>query len=299
RRRPLVLDIDDWELGFFYHSGAWGRVGRALNLSDPNGLSWTWLAEKLVDRADAVTVASRFLEQRFGGTLLPHVRDTEAWDPARYDRAASRARLEVDARKVVMFVGTPRQHKGLDDLVEAVGLAGSGVVLVLVGVDPASARARRWSGLGHVKMIGEIPFDDVPRYLVAADVVAIPQRATTDTLGQVPAKLFDAMALARPIVSTTVSMIPEILDGCGCLVPPGNVLALAGAIRRLLEDADEAAAPRRPRRASLSGHPRSKPATAHGGPGSQTTSPETGERSRIGSLSGHPRSKPASRHSLQ
>jgi len=242
RRRPLVLDIDDWELGFFYHSGAWGRVGRALNLGDPNGLSWTWLAEKLVDRADAVTVASRFLEQRFGGTLLPHVRDTEAWDPARYDRAASRARLEVDARKVVMFVGTPRQHKGLDDLVEAVGLAGSGVVLVLVGVDPASARARRWSGLGHVKMIGEIPFDDVPRYLVAADVVAIPQRATTDTLGQVPAKLFDAMALARPIVSTTVSMIPEILDGCGCLVPPGNVLALAGAIRRLLENADEAAA---------------------------------------------------------
>jgi glycosyltransferase involved in cell wall biosynthesis len=242
RRRPLVLDIDDWELGFFYHSGAWGRVGRALNLGDPNGLSWTWLAEKLVDRADAVTVASRFLEQRFGGTLLPHVRDTEAWDPARYDRAASRARLEVGARKVVMFLGTPREHKGLDDLVEAVGLAGSDVVLVLVGVDPASARARRWSGLGYVRMIGEIPFDDVPRYLVAADVVAVPQRATTDTLGQVPAKLFDAMALARPIVSTTVSMIPEILDGCGCLVPPGNVPALASALRRLLENTDEAAA---------------------------------------------------------
>ena len=91
-------------------------------------------------------------------------------------------------------------------------------------------------------MTGEIPFDDVPRYLVAADVVAVPQRATTDTLGQVPAKLFDAMALARPIVSTTVSMIPEILDGCGCLVPPGNVPALAGAIRRLLDNGDEAAA---------------------------------------------------------
>src|SRR5207244_11528969 len=97
------------------------------------------------------------------------------------------------------------------------------------------------SGLRHVRGTGAVPFDDVPRYLVAADVVAVPQRATTDTLGQVPAKLFDAMALARPIVSTTVSMIPEILDGCGCLVPPGNVPALAGARRRLLADADEAA----------------------------------------------------------
>jgi len=84
--------------------------------------------------------------------------------------------------------------------------------------------------------------DDVPRYLVAADVVAVPQRATTDTLGQVPAKLFDAMALARPIVSTSVSMIPEILDGCGLVVEPGDVPALAGAIKRLLDNAEEAAA---------------------------------------------------------
>src|SRR5262249_20178950 len=98
------------------------------------------------------------------------------------------------------------------------------------------------SRLPHVKVTPEIPFDDVPRYLVAADVVAVPQRETTDTVGQVPAKLFDAMALARPIVSTAVSMIPEILDGCGLVVEPGNVPALAGAIKRLLDNPDEAAA---------------------------------------------------------
>jgi glycosyltransferase involved in cell wall biosynthesis len=242
RQRPLVLDIDDWEVGFFYRSGAWGRVGRALNLANPNGLTWTWLAEKLVGRADAITVASRFLERRFGGTLMPHVRDTEVWDPVRYDRAAARARLQVGASKVVMFLGTPRGHKGVDDLIDAVGSLGAGVVLALVGVDPSRGGARRWSGISHVRVTGEIPFDDVPRYLVAADVVAVPQRDTTDTVGQVPAKLFDAMALARPIVSTSVSMIPEILDGCGLVVAPGDVPALAGAIKRLLDNPEEAAA---------------------------------------------------------
>jgi len=50
------------------------------------------------------------------------------------------------------------------------------------------------------------------------------------------------MALARPIVSTAVSMIPEILDGCGLVVAPGDVPALTSAIKRLLDDADEAAA---------------------------------------------------------
>src|SRR5439155_1672931 len=74
---------------------------------------------------------------------------------------------------------------------------------------------------------------DVPRYLVAADIVAVPQRATTDTLAQVPAKLVDAMALARPVVSTAVSMIPEMLAGCGRVVAPGDVAALAEALRAL------------------------------------------------------------------
>ncbi|HEY7520701.1 MAG TPA: glycosyltransferase [Methylomirabilota bacterium] len=235
RRRPLVLDIDDWELGFFYHSGFWGRVGRALNLGNPNGLPWTWAMERLVGRADAIVVASRFLERRFGGTLVPHVRDTDAWDPARFDASASRAALGVGDEKVVMFLGTPRGHKGVDDLVEA--MAGlSRARLVIVGAEPDHPAARRWAGRPGVTVRGLVPFDDIPRYLAAADVVAVPQRATSDTLGQVPAKLFDAMAMGRPIVSTSVSMIPEILDGCGLLVSPGDPRALRTGIETLLGD---------------------------------------------------------------
>ncbi len=36
-------------------------------------------------------------------------------------------------------------------------------------------------------------------------------------------------------------MIPEILEGCGVVVDPGDVAALAGAIKRLLDSPDEAA----------------------------------------------------------
>ena len=241
RPRPLLLDVDDWEVGFFRRSGAWGTLGRALNLANPNGLPWTWLMERRIARADALTVASRFLERRFGGTLIPHVRDTEAWDPARVDRAAARARLGLGGEPVVMFLGTPRGHKGVDDLVEAVGLVGKDTRLLVVGADTRAEAARRWAAQPWVRVLGEIPFDEVPRYLVAADVVAVPQRATTDTVGQVPAKIFDAMALARPIVSTAVSMIPEILDGCGVLVPPGDAVALAASLGRVLDDPTTAA----------------------------------------------------------
>ena len=83
RRRPLLLDVDDWEVGFFYRRGFWGRVGRFLNIGNPNGLPWTWLVERLAGRAQALSVGSRFLEARFGGVLIPHVRDTDEWRPER------------------------------------------------------------------------------------------------------------------------------------------------------------------------------------------------------------------------
>lgn len=242
RRRPLVLDIDDWELGFFLRARGWSRIGRLLNLANPNGMAATWLMERLTGRADAVTVASRFLQARFGGVLVPHVRDTDAWDPARFDGGAVRARLGLGAKRVVMFLGTPRRYKGLDDLVEATAHAGPDTVLVLVGVKRASTDARRWGERPHVRLVGEVPFEEVPHYLAAADVVAVPQRATPDTVGQVPAKLFDAMALARPVVTTAVSMIPEIVEGCGLVVPPGDVGALRDAMDWLLARPEEARA---------------------------------------------------------
>ncbi len=242
--RPLLLDIDDWEVGFFLRGGFWGAVGRSLNLRNPGGLPWTWLMGRLRRIADGFTVASRFLEQRFGGVLVPHVRDTDAWKPGAADPAEARLRLGVGPERVVMFLGTPRGYKGLEDLGSAMArLARRDVVLALVGTDAASPTGRRLRAIfPGIRFVAGIAFDEIPRYLEAADVVAVPQRDTTDTRGQVPAKLFDAMAVGRPVISTRVSMIPEVLDGCGVLVPPGDPDALARGIAFLLEHPDEAAA---------------------------------------------------------
>lgn len=241
-RRPLILDIDDWEAGFFYHSGFWGTVGRFLNLSNPNGLPWTFLMEKLVGRAQTLTVASRFLQERFGGTLIPHVRDTDLFDPDRADPKPVRALLGLEGKRAAIFLGTPHAYKGIDDLAEAVRrLDRPDLALVVVGVAPGSRAGERFSRLGdRVRLVPGIPFDRIPDYLAAADLVAIPQRQTTDTVGQTPAKLFDAMAMARPIVSTRVSMIPEILEGAGLLVEPGRVDQLAAAMAFLLDHPAEA-----------------------------------------------------------
>jgi glycosyltransferase involved in cell wall biosynthesis len=200
--------------------------------------------ERMMGLADGITVASRFLERRFGGVLIPHVRDTDRWAPGRVDPDPARERLGVDKERVVMFLGTPRAYKGVLDLAAAVARIGrSDVVLALVGTEPDSETGRAVIAQHPgARLIGRIPIAQVPAYLAAAHLVVVPQRDSSDTRGQVPAKLFDAMALGRPIVSTRVSMIPEILEGCGLLVEPGDVAGLAAAITRLLDRPDEARA---------------------------------------------------------
>ena len=254
RRRPLLLDIDDWEVGFFSRSGAWGRVGRALNLANPNGLTWTWLAEQLVGRADAITVASRFLERRFGRTSCPTCGTPRLGIPPA-TIAPRRGSPAPATGKVVMFLGhSARATRASTTSIERGRLAGA---RRSCWRSSASTRRRggapRWSRTPHVKVTRR---DPVRRRAALPRRGRRRRRAPARDHGHGGAgagELFDAMALARPIVSTSVSMIPEILDGCGLVVEPGNVPALASAIRRLLDDPAEAAALGPPRSRALRG----------------------------------------------
>ncbi len=241
--KPLIVDIDDWELGFFYHSGFWGRVGRFLNFSNPNGLPHVWRMERLVGKADAVSASNRFLQNKFGGSLLPHCRDTSVLDPQKFNPDETKEKLGLTGRKILMFLGTPRPHKGVDDLLAALKMIDNpGLRLVVIGVENEQEFLRGVDGAirDRVVVFPKTPFDKLPEYLSAADILAIPQRLTSDSIGQMPAKIFDAMAMAKPILATRISDIPEVLGDCGYLVDPGEPSQLASAIQYILSHPDEA-----------------------------------------------------------
>jgi len=242
---PLVLDIDDWEVGGYLDYPTWRRWLLAANLSNPNGYTFTRWMEHRVREADTVTTVSTFLQSRYGGILVPHGRDRDLFDPTHYDGASVRQQhgLPLDM-PLLLFLGTPRRHKGLDTLLQTLERMGSHsgpqtVHTVIAGVDwthpQAKTIADRASQL-PLTMLGMQPFAEVPALLAAADMVVVPQSSRPFSQGQIPAKLIDAMAMAKPIVASAVSDIPAMLDGCGLTVPPEDPEALANAIETLLSN---------------------------------------------------------------
>ena len=239
--RPVILDVDDWESGFAYRDThpALAYAKGLPKLVFSNSFYYKRACEALASKADARTVSNRFLRNRFGGTLIPHARDTNRFHPRKFDAEAARKEFNIPAEKfVVMFSGTPRPHKGVEDLVDAVtSLKREDILGVIVGADDSAYanRLRRKAG-DTVRIEGMQPFDDLPRWISASDIVAIPQRASAATRGQLPAKVFDAMAMGKPVLATDVGDLPYVLSDGGEIVPPGSPSSLADAIRRLAAD---------------------------------------------------------------
>jgi glycosyltransferase involved in cell wall biosynthesis len=239
---PLVLDIDDWESGLIY-----GRSRNLLaaflwgipSLATHNSLYYTRSLEALTDLADATTVSNGFLQERFGGITVPHVRDTDQFDPDDYDQTAARDELGLPTDDaLILFSGTPRPHKGVKELVDAVvAIDRDEVTALIVGADGSEYTEQiRSRGGESILLYGPQPFEEIPKWIAAADIVAAPQRLTPTTRGQMPAKVFDAMAMGKAVVTTDVCDLACVLGGCGRIVPPGSASALRDALTDLLDD---------------------------------------------------------------
>lgn len=88
-----------------------------------------------------------------------------------------------------------------------------------------------------IRLIGDIPHQQMEQYDQMADIVVLPSLLEATSLSGL-----EAMSCGKPLVATNVGGIPEIVaDGeNGLLVPPRDPRALSDAIITLLKDAKQA-----------------------------------------------------------
>jgi glycosyltransferase involved in cell wall biosynthesis len=145
---------------------------------------------------------------------------------------------------VILAAGRLVAKKGFDQLVRAM----SGVVaavpkahLVIVGEGPERARLKQLTkdcGLeGKLLLLGQVPWTEMPAYLMEADVFAMPSvRDTTGNLDGLPNVILEAMAAGRPVVATRLGGIPLAVQDnvTGLLVNEANSDELCRALVHLL-----------------------------------------------------------------
>ncbi|MEL7141846.1 MAG: glycosyltransferase family 4 protein [Cyanobacteria bacterium J06643_4] len=253
KKRPVILDIDDWELSWhggddYRYPGSWVR--RLKEILKPDGalrepdhpLYLKWI-EKLTSRADAITLHTQFMRSRFGGHYVPNGKDMTLFDPDLYDPQQSRERYNLADYKVLMFPGAPRPYKGVEDVLKALDQAGQpDWRLVIVGGSPYDRYddylMEHW-GKWLIKL-PKHPYAQMPDIVAAAHVLVVPQRDTPAAKAQFPLKLTDGMAMAKPILATKVGDIPDILGDTGYLVDPESPEQIAEKLAHILQDMEAA-----------------------------------------------------------
>lgn len=220
-----------------YHSDI-VRQRRLLRLYTP--LLWATLrrASQIIATSPAYLASSLFLAPLAERcTVVPygiHLNRFEQADPARV--AAIRARYPSP---LILFVGQLRYYKGAEQLIRA--MAHTPGRAVLVGGEASVRRAdlealTRALGLAErVELVGEQE-QNLSAFYHAADLFVLPSVERSEAFGIVQ---IEAQAAGLPIVATELGTGTSYVTQhgrTGFIVPPSEPLALARAMRVLIEN---------------------------------------------------------------
>ncbi len=189
--------------------------------------------------------------------FYPNCVDPSIYSPAHVPagtRLNARRRLgATDREQIIMFVGTFGLWHGAEVFAEAATrlahdpgwLSRTHVRFAFVGDGKTRARCEEIiraepAAAARTVFTGLIPQHETPAYLAAADAFVashVPNADGSRFFGS-PTKLFEYMAMERPVIASALDQIAEVLaDGeTAILVRPGDASDLARGIGRLLDD---------------------------------------------------------------
>lgn len=171
---------------------------------------------------------------------MPYGVDVDFYHP--HDPRAIREELGLTGT-VFGYMGRLVPEKGVLDLVDAFSRfhPEEDVSLLVIGNGPLAgeleARFKSPALFGRTKLLPAVPHRQVPRYLSAMSTLVVPSRTLPNWKEQFGRVIIEALACGVPVIGSNSGEIPHLLarlEG-GLVVPEGDVEALHGAMRRLIE----------------------------------------------------------------
>ena len=247
----VVAYLDEWDGAV---SASWSPAERLRNWARDwahpcNNVYVPWVERRLPE-CDLRLVTTRFLEDKFNGRIFHIGVDVERFKPQETGKvAALKTELGLDGRKLVVFGGVVRPHKGIEVFAEALARLGRPDCALLI-LGPRNEHVQelmRHPEYGRFILCPAVDAEttqrihrDMPLYLALGDVLIVPLADTLLARSQMPCKVFEAMAMGKPVVASAVSDLPEVLAGCGKLVAPDRADQAAQALAEVFENPEEA-----------------------------------------------------------
>jgi len=229
-----------WWAKVFPFTLALRRIGSTID-------SLTFLGEftqRAISRSLSKTAAQQMVK------IAPGI-DVDHFCPQ--DSTALRKELKLENKRVIVSVGRLVHRKGQDHLIQALPQILKSVPdahILMVGQGPYLSHLQklvaRYNLMDHVSFIGRIQYAQLPQYICAGDIFAMPSRSRffgleVEGLGIV---YLEASACGLPVIAGSSGGAPDaVLDGVtGFVVDGENNEEIAAAAIRLLNDVDGAKA---------------------------------------------------------
>jgi glycosyltransferase involved in cell wall biosynthesis len=170
--------------------------------------------------------------------IIPSSVDLDRFRPD-VDGSAVRERLHLEGKRVVGFTGRLVPHKGIDDLLRALGRLPPDVALVVVGRGPdlaaLTALARNLGVLDRVRFCPNVSDAELPNYFRALDIFTFPSTNRLEGFGLAVA---EALASGLPVVVADMPGVREVIEPGveGVLAEPLLEGDLAAKIASLLDE---------------------------------------------------------------
>lgn len=239
---PFLLQVEGSEV---WVKKNWGKAYFTKALE--------WSEEIQFEQADAIIVVSSVLKSQLIGlgvppekiTVVPNGVDAEKYSPD-ISGENIRKKFGLEEKFVIGYAGTFGHWHGITVLANSVKkivgeIPNAHFLLIGDGVLRGEVEAilRRDSVERAVTITGMVPSADVPEYLAACNALVISAINNPDVpFFQSPIKLFEYMAMQKPVIASRVGQIQEVIeDGVnGLLVEENNPAELAEKICQLARD---------------------------------------------------------------
>jgi PEP-CTERM/exosortase A-associated glycosyltransferase len=178
-------------------------------------------------------------------TVIPNAVDVDAFRLGGEPDPALKARLGLDGKVVVGFIGSFYAYEGLDLLLEALPAIQRELPqarVLLVGGGPHEAALKRQAAAfgiaDQVLFVGRMPHAEIARYYDLIDVLVYPRHSQRLTELVTPLKPLEAMAQGRVLVASDVGGHRELIDDgkTGVLFRAESAEALARAVTTVVRD---------------------------------------------------------------